>query len=121
MGDLVGQKTNNEAEYLALIWGLDLALLAGVRQLECNMDSELIVRQIQGRYKVKKPHLQPLFRAVLQRMHKFDKVHVQHVRRHFNKEADAIGRMAQERGTRWVDVWNVAASVDSISCPTRFT
>lgn len=115
----MGCKTSNEAEYLALLWGMDLARIAGAHSLMCNLDSELIVRQIQGRYKVKKPHLQHLFRGVLQRVARFDKVSFKHVRRHLNKEADAVGRMAQERGTRWVDVWNVEASMDAIPCPRR--
>ena len=86
----LGQCTNNVAEYKALILGLQSALELGCAKLEIFLDSQLIVRQIQGQYKVKHPTLKPLFVEVKELLTKIDSWSVAHVPREQNKRADAL-------------------------------
>jgi ribonuclease HI len=82
--------TNNVAEYSALIRGLQEALLHGGESVEVRTDSELMARQIEGRYAVKSPELQPLFAEAKKLMARFQKAKVVHVRREFNRLADEL-------------------------------
>jgi len=95
----LGRATNNEAEYQALLLGLDAAAKMGVEKLRVRMDSELVVRQITGRYRVRNERLAPLYRravGVLQDLQAYDIVHV---RREHNAEADALAsRAAKSQG-----------------------
>ena len=86
----IGVATNNVAEYRAVIRGLEEACRLGVKTLELRMDSQLIVRQIQGQYRVKHPLLKPLHAAVMDRLRTIDRWSVTHVRREFNSRADAL-------------------------------
>lgn len=88
----LGVATNNVAEYTALLEGLDRLLLLQAKRAEIFLDSELIVRQLSGRYKVKSPHLQPLFREVRDRLSKIPVCDVRHVPRDENQEADRLAR-----------------------------
>jgi ribonuclease HI len=90
VGHYLGTATNNVAEWTALALGLEAALERGVRKLAVRMDSELVVKQLSGEYRVKHPDLQPLHRRVLSLLRKFEHVDVQHVRRKENALADAI-------------------------------
>jgi ribonuclease HI len=86
----LGQCTNNVAEYRALLAGLELALQQGCGRLSIFLDSELIVRQISGQYKVKNAHLQPLYlqaRGLLQRLQSW---RIKHVPRAENAQADKL-------------------------------
>lgn len=86
----LGQCTNNVAEYRALLAGLELALQHGCDQLTIFLDSELIVRQISGQYKVKNAHLQPLYlqaKGLLQRLKGW---RIKHVPRAENAQADQL-------------------------------
>jgi ribonuclease HI len=89
-GGYVGETTNNVAEYKALIKALEEAVNLGATELKINMDSELIVRQMTGVYKIKEPTLQGLAREALKLLKSFDRYSFHHVRREFNKEADAL-------------------------------
>ncbi len=89
-GEYIGIATNNQAEYTALIKGLERSLQNGVTGLDCFLDSELIVRQLQGRYRVKNNGLRPLFNKVLALAEKFDSISYHHVPREKNKEADRL-------------------------------
>lgn len=89
-GKFLGDTTNNVAEYTAIIIGLELALSEGVTELEVNLDSQLAVRQLIGEYKIKAEHIKPLAARVLELAAKFEKITFNHVKREFNKEADAI-------------------------------
>jgi ribonuclease HI len=82
--------TNNVAEYSALIRGLQEALLHGGDDIEVRTDSELMARQIEGRYAVKSPELQPLFAEAKKLLGRFQKARVVHVRREFNRLADEL-------------------------------
>lgn len=88
-GAYIGEATNNIAEYSALIKALETARDLGATDLLVRMDSELIVKQMQGLYKIKEPTLQGLAAQVLKLRNSFTSVTFTHVRREYNKEADA--------------------------------
>jgi ribonuclease H / adenosylcobalamin/alpha-ribazole phosphatase len=90
----IGIATNNVAEYRGLIAGLESALALGARRVEVRMDSELIVRQAIGRYRVKNPGLIPYHRRLLNLRAQFDEVVFRHVPRAENKVADALANKA---------------------------
>jgi len=90
----LGTATNNVAEYQALLHGLRFALDRGARAVEVFSDSELLVRQLEGRYRVKHPGLVPLHREAQSLLARFDKRSVAHVRREQNREADALANRA---------------------------
>ena len=89
-GKYLGIRTNNEAEYHGLILGLELAINCNTDDLEVLMDSELIVKQLNGKYRVKEPRLIPLFTKVKTLSQKFDSISYFAIPREKNKEADAI-------------------------------
>ena len=93
----LGTCTNNVAEYKALLIGLDEALLQGCTELAIALDSELIVRQIQGRYKVKNEALLPLFQQVRERLARFGKWSIAHVPRAQNARADQLANEGIDR------------------------
>lgn len=93
-GLFLGHKTNNEAEYAGLIFALDLLGAAGANDARIRSDSELLVRQLQGRYRVKAPNLQPLYDEARARVRDIGRVQFQHVRREENREADALVNQA---------------------------
>ena len=96
----LGRATNNVAEYQALLHGLRFALERGARAVEVYSDSELLVRQLAGRYRVKNPGLQPLFREASALLARFASARVSHVPRERNREADALAnRAVDERGS----------------------
>ena len=90
----LGRATNNEAEYQAAIAGLEAALALGARQVDLRMDSELIVRQLQYRYRVRNPRLKPFFHRIIELRNRFDGFDVNHVPRERNKRADQLANLA---------------------------
>jgi ribonuclease HI len=92
-GRFLGEATNNEAEYQALIMGLEQSLIQGAREIVVRMDSELLVRQINGVYKVRNPRLAVFFEKAKDLLRKFSKYDIIHIPREQNQEAD---RMANE-------------------------
>ena len=86
----LGRATNNVAEYQALLHGLRFALERGAREVRVFSDSELLVRQLAGRYRVKSPGLLPLFREAQSLLARFESARVSHVPREENSEADAL-------------------------------
>lgn len=95
-GRFLGEVTNNVAEYEALLWGLDVAACRGIRELTVFADSELLVRQINGVYRVKHPNMKPLYARAVELIKKFDKVDVRHVRRCENVAADEYANAAMD-------------------------
>lgn len=93
-GQYLGQCTNNEAEYRALLLGLEKCAQFGSGRLKVNLDSELIVKQIRGEYKVKHPNLKPLFEQAKQKLTGFASYTVSHVRREKNRRADQLANRA---------------------------
>jgi ribonuclease HI len=99
--EVIGVTTNNVAEYRGLISGLTRALDLGVTRLETRMDSELVVRQMTGRYRVKHPGLVPLFRKARTLADRFEAWSIEHVPRAENKRADLLANRAlDEAGAR---------------------
>jgi ribonuclease HI len=94
----LGIATNNVAEYRGLIAGLEAALALGARRVEVRMDSELLVRQAIGRYRVRNPGLIPLHNRVVGLRARFDEVVFRHVPRDQNKHADALANRALDSG-----------------------
>jgi len=86
----IGTATNNVAEYTALVEGLRLARERGARRVEHLADSELLVRQLEGRYKVKSPELKALFEQAQSLIRVFDRFSTCHVRRELNSQADSL-------------------------------
>ncbi|MDX1776346.1 MAG: ribonuclease HI family protein [Desulfobulbales bacterium] len=98
-GDYLGQCTNNEAEYRALLLGLTECGKFGYGRVNVHLDSELIVKQILGEYRVKHPNLVPLYRETMQRLSHFASYSITHVRREKNSRADWLANQAiDERG-----------------------
>jgi ribonuclease HI len=93
-----GRDTNNVAEYYALLAALDFATTHGIAALRIRSDSELLVRQMQGRYKVKSEDLKPLHEraSILSRQLKY--FVIEHVRREQNRDADALANIALDSG-----------------------
>jgi ribonuclease HI len=86
----IGTATNNVAEYRALLLGIECAAAFGARELELVGDSELIVRQVKGEYKVKDATLRELHAEVRRALSGFDEWRIRHVRREENAEADRL-------------------------------
>jgi probable phosphoglycerate mutase len=95
----LGETTNNVAEYTAVIRGLERAHELGVRAVLLRSDSQLLINQLIGVYRVKTPHLQPLHRRVREIASRFDSIEYEHVRRERNTEAD---RLANEAVDAWL-------------------
>jgi ribonuclease HI len=100
IAEYLGVTTNNVAEWSALIAGLQAALDLGIRELDVRLDSELVVRQLSGQYRVKHPALQPLHAKATSLLRRFEHVDVAHVRRKQNAEADALVNRALDEHAR---------------------
>ena len=94
----IGETTNNVAEYKALILGLQETHKMGATDVLVNMDSELVVKQMKGLYKIKEPGLQLLAGEVFKLIKNFHSINFNHVRREFNKEADKLVNEAIDNG-----------------------
>jgi len=90
ISEYIGETTNNQAEYKALIRALEEAGKLGAIKLQCHLDSELVVRQLQGRYKVREEGLKPLAEMALRLTRQFESVEFVHVKREKNKLADEL-------------------------------
>jgi ribonuclease HI len=90
----VGRMTNNVAEYYGLIAALDYAQSQGIRALRIESDSELLVKQMRGQYKVKSPELRPLFERARKMSQGLESFRIDHVYREQNQEADALANEA---------------------------
>jgi ribonuclease HI len=90
LGEKIGTATNNVAEYRALLKGIELAAAHGATDLELIGDSELVVRQVEGRYKVKNAGMKELHAEVKKALRDFDSWSIRHVRRAENADADRL-------------------------------
>lgn len=97
-GEALPNTTNNVAEYTAVIRALERARALGARRVQCLMDSQLVVRQLNGQYRVKHPDMLPLYRRVLELIQEFDEVTFAHVPRELNAEADRLANQALDGG-----------------------
>jgi ribonuclease HI len=94
VGETIGEATNNVAEYRALLRGIELAATRGASELELIGDSELVVRQVEGRYKVKNAGMKELHEEVKRALREFDSWSIRHVRRAENADADRLVNQA---------------------------
>jgi len=98
VSECIGVATNNVAEYRAVIEGLKAARAVGARRVVLRADSQLVIRQLEGRYRVKQPHLRPLFDEARALLEEFPEVELTHVRREDNTDADALVNAALDAG-----------------------
>jgi ribonuclease HI len=93
----IGRKTNNQAEYTALIMALQEATRLGVDQVCINTDSQLMAEQINGNYRVRNAHIRPLFDKAMQLLKAFQRYSVDHIPRESNSEADDLANEALDK------------------------
>ena len=98
LSEFLGKKTNNFAEYSGLLAALNFALTEGYSQLKVVSDSELMVKQIKGQYRVNSPDLRPLYEEAKRRIARLQSFQIQHVLRDKNKNADRLANLAMDRG-----------------------
>lgn len=94
LGEAIGRGTNNEAEYRGAIAAVRAALALGATDLQLRLDSQLIVRQLQGSYRVRNERLKPLYRQLVSLVDQLPGFSVAHVPREQNKRADALANAA---------------------------
>ena len=100
LSEFIGVKSNNVAEYSGLLASLEWALQNGHTRLRVVSDSELMVKQIQGRYKVASPDLRPLYEEAKRRIARLEGFHIEHALRAKNKHADRLANLAMDRGMK---------------------
>jgi len=115
LSEFLGNRTNNFAEYSGLLGCLQWTLDNGYKALRVVSDSELMVKQIQGKYKVNSPDLRPLWQEARNRIAQLDRFEITHALRHKNKDADRLANEAMDRGT------GRAPSKPATSSPTSGT
>ena len=98
LSEYLGKATNNVAEYSALLAALEWALQSGHKRLRVVGDSELLVKQMQGRYKVASPDLRPLYDEAKRRVAQLEGFRVEHVLRGKNQRADRLANLAMDKG-----------------------
>ncbi|WP_224244107.1 ribonuclease HI family protein [Hyalangium gracile] len=94
LGKYLGNQTNNYAEYMGLLIGLKHAKSLGAKEIEVFADSELLIRQLSGRYQVKSPSLRPLYEEAVKLLNDFSRVKLVHVPRAMNAAADEMSNRA---------------------------
>jgi ribonuclease HI len=94
LGKYLGHQTNNYAEYMGLLLGLRHARSLGAKEIEVFADSELLIRQLGGRYQVKSPSLRPLYEEAVKLLNDFSRVKLVHVPREMNAAADEMSNKA---------------------------
>lgn len=112
LGRFIGRATNNVAEYRALITGLEKARELGAKKILIRGDSELIVKQMRGEYRVKNPDLRDLYDEAQFLLHQFDNAKIEHNYREKNALADKLANLAMDRKADVTD-----AGDDPISAP----
>ena len=103
----LGRTTNNVAEYAAAIAALSYARRQDVDELELFSDSQLLVRQLLGEYRVKAPHLIPLFLQLLELRRQLSEFRIRHIPREQNTEADRLANQAIDQRTpnpEWMEI-----------------
>jgi ribonuclease HI len=98
LSQYLGKHTNNFAEYSALLAALEFAIAKGHGSLRVVSDSELMVKQIKGQYRVNSPELRPLYEEARRRISQLDRFQIQHVLREKNRHADRLANVAMDRG-----------------------
>lgn len=126
LGRFIGRATNNVAEYRALITGLEKALELGAKRINIRGDSELIIRQMLGQYRVKNPDLKELYDEAQALYRQFEHARIEHNYREKNTLADKLANLAMDRKGEVTDVDSAPVSIpepvapeagDSFACP----
>jgi ribonuclease HI len=99
ISEFIGVATNNIAEYSALLRGLKEARALGLRKIAVFLDSELLVKQLNGSYRVKNMKLRQLWNASIDILRHFDHYTISHIRREFNKKADLLAKNSVKDGS----------------------
>jgi ribonuclease HI len=110
LGRFLGTCTNNVAEYKALIAALEAARKLGAKKIAIHGDSELIIKQMRGEYRVKHPDLKPLYETAQHLYHQFNEASISHNLRHKNELADQLANLAMDRRREVTEVPGTAAS-----------
>lgn len=100
LSEFLGMRTNNVAEYSGLLAALEFALAHGHPRLRVVSDSELMVKQIRGQYRVQSPDLRPLYEEAKRNIGRLEAFQIEHVLRGKNKKADELANQAMDRGMR---------------------
>ena len=100
----IGHATNNVAEYRALIAGLELALAKGITEIEIFLDSELVVSQLKGEWKIKKDTLRTLAVQARRLMNRFESSSITHVPREHNADADKLANQGMDQAALDVEL-----------------
>jgi ribonuclease HI len=126
LSEYLGRQTNNYAEYSGLLAALNYTLRHGFKALKVISDSELMVKQINGEYKVSSPALKELYGRAMQLIEQLDYFDIRHVLREKNREADRLANVAMDRGIAKMapavsatDVGGVAAVVQELNGVVR--
>lgn len=98
--EFIGMQTNNYAEYSALIKGLNISIDKNIKEMDCYLDSELVVKQLKGIYRVKDETLKTLHAKAISLTKNFDKIEFIHVKRNLNKEADKLVNKALDEESK---------------------
>lgn len=100
IAEMIGEATNNEAEYRALLRGLERAAMLGADEIEIRTDSELLAMQLSGGYRVRVENLKPLHAQVQRSLKRFAHVSIHHIPRERNRRADALANQALNRANQ---------------------
>src|SRR5580692_11732143 len=119
LSEFLGIRTNNYAEYSGLLACLQYALDHHHPRLRVVSDSELMVKQIQGKYKVNSPDLRPLWQEAKNRIARLEAFEISHALRHKNKDADRLANQAMDRGMKRPSPTNPGASQKATPYPTK--
>jgi ribonuclease HI len=119
IGKYLGRATNNVAEYYALIGALDYAQAQGIERLLVRSDSELLVRQMQGRYKVKSADLRPLYEHARKLARGLAHFAIEHVPRERNSDADELANIALDRTSSHGGQSAAAPALATTAAPTK--
>ncbi len=126
LGRFIGRATNNVAEYKALITAMEEAKKLGAKNILIRGDSELIIKQMRGEYRVKHPDMKVLYEEAQELIHQFEYAKIEHNLRHKNELADKLANLAMDRKKDVTDVnespLDVPAAVatktgDEFACP----
>ena len=93
----IGEATNNQAEYQALVLGLEKAKALGAKIIDCFLDSELVVKQLDRQYKIKNKGLGPFFLKIWNLSQSFEEINFHYIPREENKEADRLVNLALDK------------------------
>ena len=121
LSEFLGFRTNNYAEYSGLLAVLDWALTQNHPRLRVIADSELMVKQIQGKYKVNSPDLKPLHEEARRRIARLEGFQIHHALRHKNKDADRLANEAMDRGMGKAGAAGPIGSAKAVPYPSAVT